>query len=167
MISHLARAGILAFVVTASTAGIAAAHTAYDGRWSLSIVTERGTCDRYKFPVEINNGNVSFPGLNKASGRVSAKGGVNVFVSAAGKSASVPGNFRWVRAAAAGPATPAASVAPAPGLRSGRDVTPLGWASAKPMPIRTAGSCPRIEMKIASRGTALRAFAHPTLADCC
>ena len=42
----------------------------YDGRWSLSIVTKRGTCDAYNFPVEISNGNVTFPGLAKANGRV-------------------------------------------------------------------------------------------------
>lgn len=93
MFTKIARTSLLAFVVTASTAGIAAANTPYDGRWSLSIVTERGACDQYKFPVEINNGTVSFPGLNKASGRVTAKGGVSVFVSAAGKTASGSGKL--------------------------------------------------------------------------
>ena len=93
MIANIARASILAFAVTASTAGVAGAGTAYDGRWSLSIVTERGTCDRYNFPVEIANGRVTFPGLNKASGRVTSKGRVRVFVSAMGKSASGSGRL--------------------------------------------------------------------------
>ena len=67
--------------VTASTMGAASAGSVY-GRWSLSIVTERGTCDRYNFPAQISNGNVTFPGLAKANGRVAAKGAVRVFVSA-------------------------------------------------------------------------------------
>ena len=70
MIGNIARASILAFAVIASTAGVAAASTPYDGRWSLSIVTQRGACDTYNFPVNITNGAVTFPGLVKASGRV-------------------------------------------------------------------------------------------------
>ena len=93
MTRHIARASILAFAITAATAGIAAAGTPYDGRWSLSITTTRGACDTYNFPVDISNGRVSFPGLNKASGQVSAKGAVKVFVSAAGKSASGSGQL--------------------------------------------------------------------------
>jgi hypothetical protein len=93
MIGTLARAGILAFVVTAATVGSAAAATSYDGRWSLSIVTQRGACETYNFPVNIANGHVTFPGLNKASGHVNAKGGVRVFVSAMGKSASGSGTL--------------------------------------------------------------------------
>jgi hypothetical protein len=93
MISKMARASILAVAVAASTASVASARTVYDGRWSLSIVTQRGACDSYKFPVEINNGHVSFPGLNKASGRVAANGAVRVFVSAGGKSASGSGRL--------------------------------------------------------------------------
>jgi hypothetical protein len=93
MTFNLARTSILAFVVVASTASIASASSPYDGRWSLSIVTQRGACDAYNFPVNIANGHVSFPGLNKASGRVTAKGGVKVFVSAMGKSASGSGRL--------------------------------------------------------------------------
>jgi hypothetical protein len=93
MIAHFARAGVLALAVTATTAGFAAAGTPYDGRWNLSIVTKKGACDTYNFPVEITNGNVTFPGLNKASGRVTAGGSVKVFVSAMGKSASGSGKL--------------------------------------------------------------------------
>lgn len=88
MIANIARAGILAFVATASTVSVAAAATAYDGRWSLSIVTQRGACDTYNFPVNITNGAVTFPGLVKASGRVAAGGAVRVNVAAGDKSAS-------------------------------------------------------------------------------
>ena len=42
MISTIARAGLFAFVLAALPAGHAAASTAYDGYWSLSIATQRG-----------------------------------------------------------------------------------------------------------------------------
>lgn len=90
MIGNIARASILAFVITAPTVGGASAATPYDSRWSLSIVTQRGACDTYNFPMDITNGNVTFPGLNKASGRVTSGGAVQVFVSAMGK--STPGS---------------------------------------------------------------------------
>ena len=93
MIANIARMGLLALAVTASTLGAASAGSVYDGRWSLSIVTERGNCDRYNFPAQISNGNVTFPGLAKANGRVTAKGAVRVFVSASGKSASGSGRM--------------------------------------------------------------------------
>jgi hypothetical protein len=93
MTGNIARASILAFVITAPAIGGAAAGTPYDGRWSLSIVTQRGACETYNFPVNITNGAVTFPGLVKASGRVTAKGGVRVFVAAGGKSASGSGTL--------------------------------------------------------------------------
>ena len=93
MIGNIARAGLLAFAATVGVNNVAQAATAYDGRWSLSIVTQRGACDTYNFPVNISNGAVTFPGLVKASGRVTAKGGVRVFVAAGGKSASGSGKL--------------------------------------------------------------------------
>ena len=93
MIGNIARAGVLAAVVIASAPGVASARTPYDGAWSLSIVTQRGACDTYNFPVRITNGHVSFPGLNRASGRVTANGGVRVFVAAGNKSASGSGRL--------------------------------------------------------------------------
>ena len=40
----------------------ATAKSAYDGDWSVLIVTERGTCDRgYRYPVKIANGVVLKP----------------------------------------------------------------------------------------------------------
>ncbi len=93
MIRHIARAAILACIFAAPATGSAAARTVYDGAWSLSIVTQRGACDRYNFPVQISNGHVSFPGLVRAGGRVSPKGGVRVTVAAMGKSASGSGRL--------------------------------------------------------------------------
>lgn len=93
MIANVARASILAIAAIASTASVASAATPYDGRWSLNIVTQHGACDTYNFPVDITNGQVTFPGLNNASGRVAAGGSVKVFVSAMGKSASGSGRL--------------------------------------------------------------------------
>jgi len=93
MLATLARAGALALVIIAPTADIAAARSVYDGAWSLSIVTTRGECSTYNFPVQISNGNVSFPGLNKARGRVTSKGGVRVSISAGGKYAAGSGRL--------------------------------------------------------------------------
>jgi len=93
MIANIARASVLALAVTASTAGIASAGTPYDGRWSLSIVTQKGACDTYNFPVNIENGMVSFPGLVRASGRVASGGSVRVNVAAGDKSAAGSGKL--------------------------------------------------------------------------
>src|SRR3954447_1007237 len=87
MIGNIARASVLALAVTVSTAGVAAAGTPYDGRWSLSIVTQRGACDTYNFPVNITNGAVTFPGLAPASGR-GGKGGAGRVYGAAGHQAA-------------------------------------------------------------------------------
>ena len=59
MIGKIVRAGIFAFVIAAPTAGIAAPGSVYDGRWSLSITTQQGTCETYNFPVQITNGAVT------------------------------------------------------------------------------------------------------------
>jgi hypothetical protein len=93
MIGKIARAGILAFVITAPTAGNAAAGSVYDGRWSLSITTQQGSCETYNFPVQITNGAVTFPGLNKASGRVASGGAVKVNVTAGDRTASGSGKL--------------------------------------------------------------------------
>jgi hypothetical protein len=93
MIGKIARAGILAFVIVAPALDTAAAGTAYDGSWSLSIVTQRGACDTYNFQVQIHNGIVSHPNLVKLRGRVSSGGGVRVSVSAGGKHASGSGRL--------------------------------------------------------------------------
>jgi hypothetical protein len=94
MIGNVACASIFAFVIIAATCDIAAARSAYDGSWSLSIVTERGSCDpTYNFLVNIANGIVSHPNLAKLKGRVASGGAVRVSVSAGGKSASGSGRL--------------------------------------------------------------------------
>ena len=93
MMSRIVCASALALAVTASTAGLASATSAYDGRWSLSIVTQRGQCTSYNFPVEINHGSVSFPGLVRAHGRVTGNGHVRVTVAVQDKYASGSGRL--------------------------------------------------------------------------
>jgi hypothetical protein len=100
MIGTIARTGLVAFAAAAFTVSGAGAGTIYDGSWSLTIVTERGACDRYNLPVQISNGHVTFPGLVKAHGRVTRKGFVRVSVSAMGKTAS--GSGRLSRSAGRG-----------------------------------------------------------------
>ena len=87
MTSKVVRSGLLALAAVAASASLAQARTPYDGRWSLSIMTTRGTCDTYNFPVDIINGQVSFPGLVRANGRVNHKGMVRVYVAVMEKSA--------------------------------------------------------------------------------
>ena len=49
---------ILANATVISTASLALPR--YDGLWSVSIVTEKGDCDRgYRYPVRISNGTLS------------------------------------------------------------------------------------------------------------
>ena len=76
MFSKIALTGILALAMATPAFNSAAAHTAYDGSWALTIMTKRGACDpTYNFQVQIANGIVSHPNLVKLRGRVSSGGG--------------------------------------------------------------------------------------------
>ena len=69
------RACAFALVIAATTFDMAAAGSAYDGSWSLTITTERGNCDaNYYFQVQVTNGIVSHPNLVKFRGRVTSGG---------------------------------------------------------------------------------------------
>lgn len=62
----------------------APARTPFDGKWSVLIVTDAGTCDRaYRYALDINKGRVSYndPSFN-VSGHVDSRGNVSVSVSA-------------------------------------------------------------------------------------
>ena len=91
----------IAFAVLALSAAAlgrapaALAGTPYDGKWSVLIVTDAGTCDRaYRYALNINNGRVSYddPSFN-VSGHVDGRGHVNVSVSAGGESARGAGQL--------------------------------------------------------------------------
>jgi hypothetical protein len=56
----------------------------YDGLWSVSIVTERGDCDRgYRYPIRITNGRLANAGDSgfTIAGMVGPTGLVSVIVS--------------------------------------------------------------------------------------
>jgi len=89
------------FVFIAASASVAATGTfalpAYDGLWSVSIVTEKGDCDRgYRYPIRISNGvlvnagNVAAIDIN---GKVQQTGAITVTVSGGGKSATGSGRL--------------------------------------------------------------------------
>ncbi len=80
-----------ACALVAATASLAASATSnaaaprYDGVWSVSIVTEKGDCDRgYRYPVRIAHGVLENAGGNPftISGKVAPTGAIVVTVSA-------------------------------------------------------------------------------------
>ena len=89
-----------ASAVVTATAALAAPPNSmlprYDGMWSVSIVTERGDCDRgYRYPIRISNGTLTNPGDNPftISGKVQPTGAIVVTVSAGNKSATGTGRL--------------------------------------------------------------------------
>ena len=78
----LAALTLLAATVPASAP--ASARSNYDGKWSVLIVTHKGTCDRaYRYPVKIDNGSVGYAGDSSftVSGKVGENGAVSVKVA--------------------------------------------------------------------------------------
>jgi hypothetical protein len=68
----------------------------YDGLWSVSIVTEKGDCDRgYRYPIRISNSILVNAGdqMFTITGRVNPNGAITVNVSAGGKSANGSGRL--------------------------------------------------------------------------
>src|SRR5947209_8818129 len=85
---------IIASAIIASTASFAVPR--YDGLWSVSIVTEKGDCDRgYRYPVRISNGTLANAGdtMFTITGKVAGTGAVTVTVNAAGRSATGSGRL--------------------------------------------------------------------------
>jgi hypothetical protein len=87
-------AAIMAGTIVASTTSFAVPR--YDGLWSVSIVTEKGDCDRgYRYPVRISNGTLANAGdtMFTITGKVAGTGAVTVTVNAAGRSATGSGRL--------------------------------------------------------------------------
>jgi hypothetical protein len=85
---------IMASAILASTASLAVPR--YDGLWSVSIVTEKGDCDRgYRYPVRISNGLLANAGNSvfTITGRVGGTGAITVTVNAGGRSATGSGRL--------------------------------------------------------------------------
>jgi hypothetical protein len=90
----LAALGILAATVPASAPASARAN--FDGKWSVLIVTHKGTCDRaYRYPVKIENGSVGYAGDASftVSGKVGDNGTVTVRVARGSQSANGQGRL--------------------------------------------------------------------------
>jgi hypothetical protein len=68
----------------------ASAMGAFDGNWSVLIVTDAGSCDRaYRYALQIVNGQITYPDQTiDVSGRVDGYGRVRVTVNAGGQSAN-------------------------------------------------------------------------------
>ncbi len=84
----------------AASAGVAATSNStqprYDGVWSVSIVTEKGTCDRgYRYPIRIANGVLANAGdaAFTITGKVAPTGSITVTVSHGSSSASGSGRL--------------------------------------------------------------------------
>ena len=85
---------MMASGIIASTASFAVPR--YDGLWSVSIVTEKGGCDRgYRYPIRISNGLLANAGdsVVTITGKVGGTGVITVTVSGGGKSASGSGRL--------------------------------------------------------------------------
>ena len=87
---------LVAAAAMAPAAAAAPPVTQFDGRWSVVIETDRGTCDRaYRYGIEIRNGVVSYVGENAFDirGQVARNGKVHVRVSRAGSYADGHGRL--------------------------------------------------------------------------
>jgi hypothetical protein len=91
------RTSLLATATTALAllaSGPALAQQQFDGRWSVEIVTESGTCDRvYRYPVIVENGRVRYGGPEafQVSGRIAANGSVQGSIARGENRADVRG----------------------------------------------------------------------------
>jgi hypothetical protein len=99
----LLRCGFAALVAgTALQAGPAFA-SGYDGKWSVSVVTEKGSCDAYRWDLGIAGGRIDERGLlAQASGQVDQRGAVRVVftrgsdqLAATGMLTNLDGSGRW------------------------------------------------------------------------
>src|SRR5262249_36818010 len=104
MINRILCAGVLAFLCMSALPDRAAAQRAYDGNWSVLIVTQQGTCDRaYRYGVSIRSGGVYYDGgAVSFTGRVAPNGAVsvrvssgNAFANGTGRLSRNAGQGRW------------------------------------------------------------------------
>jgi hypothetical protein len=98
MVTHAIRAVAVLTVVAASVLWCPppAAAQAFDGEWSVNIITRRGACNAsYRIGVLIRGGYVYYAGGGgvNVSGRVARSGSVSVSVASAGQSAAGSGRL--------------------------------------------------------------------------
>lgn len=76
--------------------GVEAQGANFDGRWSVEVVTEKGSCDKaYRYPVIIENGKTRYGGPEgfEVSGSVSPNGAVSGSIARSGTQANVRGRL--------------------------------------------------------------------------
>jgi hypothetical protein len=89
---------LLAAALSSGFAAPAKAQTAYDGLWSVLIITDKGTCDRgYRYAVRIKSGKVAHADPASSSfrinGRVAGNGAISVSVARGDQSANGTGRI--------------------------------------------------------------------------
>ena len=97
--SSIVSGALFALVAASATVATTSSYAvpAYDGLWSVSIVTEKGDCDRgYRYPIRIQNGALANAGSVTAitiNGKVQPTGAITVIVSSGSKSATGSGRL--------------------------------------------------------------------------
>jgi hypothetical protein len=97
--TRLARRALGACIVASALVAAAASNAGtprYDGLWSVSIITEKGDCDRgYRYPIRIAHGMLANGGSDPfaISGRVTPSGAITVTVSHGEQSATGSGRL--------------------------------------------------------------------------
>jgi hypothetical protein len=95
---------LIATIAALAASAAMAAPRGYDGRWSVEVITDRGTCDRvYRWMLGIQGGRVVDVGeVARPSGGVSPSGGVNLrfvrnndYASASGHLSGGWGSGSW------------------------------------------------------------------------
>jgi hypothetical protein len=91
-VSSLAAVALLAALAAVATARAA---TPYDGKWSVSIITDNGDCDRaYRYEIVITNGRVTYDSQEiLVSGQVNSGGQVSVTIKHGQDSANGSGRL--------------------------------------------------------------------------
>lgn len=85
-----------AAVVTLAASAPSLARGNFDGTWSVSVVTEKGECDRgYRYPIAINNGTLVNAGdaAFDISGKVAPTGAIAVRIAYGDKAATGSGRL--------------------------------------------------------------------------
>lgn len=92
------KSGIVMLVGVAALAGdgeAASTRAAYNGNWSVAIITEQGSCDRgYRYAITIKDGVLRYAGdVAEIKGLVAGNGAVSVTVSRGNQQASGRGRL--------------------------------------------------------------------------
>ncbi len=85
-----------AAVFMCGAVGARAQTNAYDGTWSVQVLTDRGDCDRaYRYPVIVQNGRIRYGGPEAftANGQVAPNGAVRGSIARGEERAYVTGRL--------------------------------------------------------------------------